>query len=239
MPKETEVVNAQATSEDFEFESLAQAVNYRRALIREFSPYLNGSILEVGSGIGQFTSELVLVPGVKSLHAVEPDSRFYSALLARNLKIQSTCGTVSDLDSQSKYDSIVSVNVLEHIENHSNELKKYHELVRAGGHLCLFVPACPAIYAPIDKSFGHFRRYRREELRELLERAGFQIIKLHYFNSLGFFAWWFNFCFLKKDCFEVGKVKFYDRFLFPLVHTMESSGSRPPLGQSLLAICQV
>ena len=239
MSETTEAVNAQATSEDFEFEALAQAVNYRRSLIHEFSPYLKDSVLEVGAGIGQFTAELLSVPGVKNIHAVEPDSKFYSRLLDQNLKIQSTCGTVEDLDPQSKYDAIVSVNVLEHIEKHSEELKRYHACMRAEGYLCLFVPACPFIYAPIDKHFGHFRRYTRRELREVLEGAGFRIVKLYYFNSVGFFAWWFNFCLLKKDYFEVGKVKLYDRHIFPLVYALESSGLRPPLGQSLLAICQV
>jgi len=239
MTKDSEMVNAQATNEDFEFEALAQAVNYRRSLIHEFSPYLKGNILEVGAGIGQFTAELLLVPSVKSVHAVEPDSRFYSRLLEQNLKIQSTCGTVADLDPQSKYDATISVNVLEHIENHSDELKRYHECMRVGGHLCLFVPACPAIHAPIDKNFGHYRRYKRGELRDLLESAGFRIIKLYYFNSLGFLAWWFNFCFLKKTHFEVGKVKLYDRHVFPLVYAVESFGLRPPIGQSLMAIAQV
>lgn len=238
MTKDTEAINAQSTSEDFEFEALTQAVNYRRSLIHEFSPYLTGNILEVGAGIGQFTAELLLAPNVKSVHAVEPDARFYSKLIEQNLKIQSTCGTVADIDSQTKFDAIVSVNVLEHIENHSDELKRYHEHLRPGGHLCLFVPACPSIYAPIDKTFGHYRRYKRRELHQLLVGAAFQVVKLYYFNSLGFFAWWFNFCFLKKTYFEVGKVKFYDRQIFPVIHAIESSGLRPPLGQSLLAIAR-
>ena len=231
-------VNANAISEDFEFEALAQAVNYRRSLIYEFSPYLKGEVLEVGAGIGQFTAELLLVSGVKSIHAVEPDAKFCSKLVARRLKIQITRGTVEKLDPESKYDAIVSVNVLEHIEDHLGELKRYHGYTRAAGHLCLFVPACPSIHAPIDKNFGHFRRYTRTGLRVLLERAGFQIVKLYYFNSLGFFAWWFNFCFLKKTYFEVAKVRFYDQRIFPLIYAVERSGLRPPIGQSLLAIAQ-
>lgn len=239
MTNPTAAVNAQATSEDFEFEALAHAVNYRRSLIGEFSPYLRGDILEVGAGVGQFTAELLTVPSVKNIHAVEPDPRFYSRLLAQHFKIQSTCGTVADVDGQSKYDAIVSVNVLEHIENHSDELKRYHQQVRTGGHLCLLVPACPAIYAPIDKIFGHYRRYKRRDLQVLLENAGFRVVKLYYYNSLGFLAWWFNFCFLKKTNFEAGKVRLYDGLLFPLIHAVESSGLRPPFGQSLLAIGEV
>jgi SAM-dependent methyltransferase len=231
-------INAQASSEDFEFEALAQAVNYRHSLIREFSPYLKGDVLEVGAGIGQFTTELLSLPDVKNIHAVEPDARFYARLLSQNLGIQSTRGTVADLEAGVKYEAIVSVNVLEHIENHSDELKSYRERMKAGGHLCLFVPACPSIYAPIDQSFGHFRRYQRAELRRLLETARFQVVKLFYFNSVGFFAWWFNFCLLKKNYFEVGKVKLYDRHIFPVVHALESAGLRPPLGQSLLAIAR-
>jgi len=233
-----EVVNAEAQSEDFEFEALKEAVNYRRSLIEEFSPYLEGDILEVGAGIGQFTVELLLVPNVRSVHAIEPDPRFYSKLLAQNLKIQATLGTVADLDPSLKCDAIVSVNVLEHIKNHADELNRYHACMKKGGRLCLFVPACPSIHAPIDANFGHYRRYTRGELRDLLQGAGFRIVKLVYFNSLGFFAWWFNFCVLKKTSFEVGKVRLYDRRIFPLVHALESRCLRPPIGQSLLAICE-
>jgi hypothetical protein len=100
----------------------------------------------------------------------------------------------------------------------------------------LFVPARPEIYAPIDKDFGHFRRYTRGELRKQMQQAGFELVRLEYFNAVGYLAWWLNFCVLRKRHFEVGKVMAYDRFIFPLVHWWESRIMRPILGQSLLVV---
>ena len=134
---------------------------------------------------------------------------------------------------------MLSVNVLEHIGDHEAELKLYASLLRTRkGHLCLFVPARPEIYSPIDKDFGHFCRYRRKELQPLLQQAGFEIIRLCYFNFVGYFAWWLNFCVLKKRHFEPAKVLFYDRAIFPIVHGLERRICRPPFGQSLLAIAR-
>ena len=137
------------------------------------------------------------------------------------------------------WDGILSINVLEHIEEDEAELARYAKAL-AGRHgaLCLFVPARPEIYAPIDKDFGHFRRYTRPELRRKLLGAGLEIERLTYFNWVGYFAWWVNFCLLKKRGFEVSKVRAFDRVIFPVVHAMETSVMRPPFGQSLLAIAR-
>lgn len=231
-------VNAQATSEDFEFAALQAAKNYRRSLVAEFSPYLRGRILEVGAGIGQMTRELMMLSHVKSIDALEPDARFYRQLLKLNPEVRCLHGTLSQREAVDLYDGIISVNVLEHIEDHFEELKRIRLHLSPNGKLCLFVPAFQEIYAPIDQSFGHFRRYRKPELKELLRKAGFRIIQAHYYNSLGFFAWWWNFCVLKKSVFEVNKVKFYDKYLFPIVHFAEKKLARPPLGQSVLVIAE-
>jgi putative colanic acid biosynthesis acetyltransferase WcaF len=82
------------------------------------------------------------------------------------------------------------------------------------------------------------RRYTRPGLRGELVRAGFKVLRLHYFNCIGYFAWWLNFCLLRKRCFEPEKVRFFDRAIFPLVHTLESRIIRPPFGQSLLAVAK-
>src|SRR5207248_7402420 len=106
------------------------------------------------------------------------------------------------------------------------------------GVLCLFVPARPEIYALMDRDFGHFRRYTFRDLKAKLSRAGFNITRLHYFNVAGYFAWWLNFCALKKRRFEPGKVRVYDRYIFPAVYWLESRVLRPPFGQSLVAIAR-
>jgi SAM-dependent methyltransferase len=229
--------NAIAQTADFEFAALNEARNYRTALIEEFQSHLHGSVLEVGAGIGQMTTALRETPRVKRVFSVEPDEKFCAAWRARFPEQDLLQGTVSSLQSDTVWNAILSVNVIEHIADDHDELARYHQLLQpARGALCLFVPARPEIYAPIDRDFGHFRRYTRSELHEKLERAGFSIHRLRYYNIAGYFAWWVNFCLFRKRYFGVSSVRFFDRAIFPAVHFLESKVCPPPIGQSLLAI---
>jgi SAM-dependent methyltransferase len=231
-----DVPNSLAASADFEFQALAQARNYRQAILTEFARVLQGNVLEVGAGIGQITERLAALPRVNRALAVEPDPVFCARHRAVHPKHEILQGTASDIPPGTNWNALLSVNVLEHIRDDQEELKRYAELLRPGqGVLCLFVPARPEIYAPIDKDFGHFRRYTRFELGRKLADAGFNVTRLSYFNIVGYFAWWFNFCILKERVFRAGKIRFYDRAVFPFVHALESRLWRPPLGQSLLA----
>ena len=224
---------------EFEFEALARAVNYRRALFGEFGPFLHGDVVEVGAGIGQMTEVLVGLPGVVRAVAVEPEPGFCARHRARFPGHELVHGTVSNLPEGAAFDAVLSVNVLEHIREDELEPGRYAALLRARrGALCLFVPARPEIYAPIDKDFGHFRRYTRGVLRGRLEAAGFTVVRLHYFNGVGYLVWWLNFCVLRKRRFEPGKVRLFDRAIFPMVYGFERRVVRPPLGQSLLAVAR-
>jgi SAM-dependent methyltransferase len=235
----TENPNAAATTEDFEFAALAEAKNYRQALIAEFGDFLHGEVIEVGAGVGQMTELLTGLPKVRRAFAIEPDAAFCAQHRARFPNHDLLEGTVADVAVETVCDAILSINVLEHIREDEAELKRYAGLLLPRhGTLCLFVPARPEIYASIDKDFGHFRRYTRTELKSKLNSAGFTVTRLHYFNMVGYFAWWLNFCALKKRSFEVAKVRFFDRRIFPAVHAFESRILRPPFGQSLLAVAK-
>lgn len=231
--------NANATTADFEFAALWEAANYRQAIVREFEQYLRGHLLEVGCGIGQMTREFQLLSGIQRITCIEPDPGFASQHARDISGAELVVGTVENLPIATEADSIVSINVLEHIEHDKEEMARYACLLRKRrGHLCALVPARPEIYAPIDKDFGHFRRYTASELREKLEGAGFRVERIHYFNIVGYFAWWFTFCLRKQRSFGIQQVRFYDRVIFPIVNTLESTLARPPIGQSLIAIAR-
>ncbi len=231
-------INTNATTADFEFAALSEAANYRRALIGEMEPYLSGKVIEVGSGIGQMTELIARIPAVTFLQCVEPDSRFcqeFKRLRPSNHLLQGTVADVKETD----WKGIVSINVLEHIEEDQAELRMYHDKLRAQkGILNLFVPARPELYAPIDKDFGHFRRYTKADLRTKLEKAGFRIESIRYYNCVGYFAWWVNFCLLKRRGFDKTSVRFFDRVIFPVVHALETGLWAPPFGQSLLVVAR-
>jgi SAM-dependent methyltransferase len=235
----SEQPNAIAATEDFEFAALNEARNYRRALIGEFSPYLRGRVAEVGAGIGQLTAELASVPTITQLTAVEPEQRFADRLRRDQPERTVIHGTAADLPVGDGWNAIVSVNVLEHIREDVEELRRWRGLLApARGHLCLFVPARPELYAPIDKDFGHFRRYTKPGLRQALADAGFEIVRCDYFNAVGYFAWWASFVLLGQREFKVGSVRLFDRAIFPLVHAWERNVLRPPFGQSLMAVAR-
>jgi SAM-dependent methyltransferase len=235
----SETPNATATTADFEFAALSEARNYPRALIREFGSGLYGDVIEIGAGIGQMTGLLRHLPQISRLLSIEPDPVFAAHFRDSFPDLELIEGTVEQAPVGLDWDCVLSVNVLEHIRDDEAELASYARLLAARhGVLCLFVPAGPAIYAPIDKDFGHFRRYTRRELRRKLQSAGFTVDRLFYFNWVGYFAWWLNFRLLKKRAFEVSQSPRLRPPHFPVVHTLESSLVRPPFGQSLLAIAR-
>lgn len=239
MPSDSSSSPAGATG-NFEFQALRWARNYRQALLREFAPHLKGAVIEVGAGIGQFSELVAHLPAVKHLLAVEPDPAFCSEFRQRLPAVSLLNGTSREVPPATAWDAIVTINVLEHIGEDSLELSHYAGLLRSNcGTLCLFVPARREIYAPLDKDFGHFRRYSKPELSRKLEDAGFRIERLHYFNLIGYFAWWTTFCLLRRRSFDEKSVRLFDSVIFPVVHAFESHVLRPPFGQSLLAVARV
>lgn len=229
--------NIAAQTADFEFAALREASNYRAALVRDFGPYLRGNVLEVGAGIGQISAALTEHGAIRRLVSIEPDAGFCAELRRRLPEHELVQGTIQDLQEEAGWNAILSINVLEHIEQDEEELAAYYRLLQpAAGALCLFVPARPEIYAPIDGDFGHFRRYTRPELRRKLKASGFEIVACRYYNFVGYFAWWLSFCVLKKRSFDAAAVRLFDRSIFPFVHGFESRICRPPFGQSLQVV---
>lgn len=228
--------NALIMTEDFEMGALSLANNYRAALLKEFSSWLRGNVLEVGAGIGQFTGAMKKLPHITRLVSIEPHPPFHQEMTAKFPGHTVIPGTIRDLPAaDNQWDTIINFNVLEHIKDDEPELRRYHERLRKNnGTLCLFVPARPEIYSRLDKDFGHFRRYTKPELRRKLEAAGFEIIHLRYYNFVGYFAWGLVFTLLKTRHFNPASVRFFDRYIFPPVHGFESRICPPFIGQSLL-----
>ena len=229
--------NATAATEDFEFAALSEAVNYRHAIINEFKAYLTGRVLEVGAGVGQTSEAILALAGVQELVALEPEPRFQDGFRQRLPHVRLLGGTSSDLADGETFNAAVMVNVLEHIEDDLGELTRLQQILRPKhGHLCILVPARPEIFSKLDAHFGHFRRYTRAELRDKLSVAGFDIVALHYFNFVGYFAWWLRFKVMQSMTFDINQVRMFDRVIFPLAYALESRLLRPPIGQSLIII---
>jgi SAM-dependent methyltransferase len=231
--------NESASTDDFEFNALREANNYRRALLKMFAPHLRGRVIEIGAGIGQLTAQLREVATINYLLAVEPDPRFCAEFRKAYPAQPLVEGVITSVTDPGPWNGILSVNVLEHIREDESELALYASMLKKErGRLCLFVPARQEIYAPIEVDFGHHRRYSRDELRRKIENAGFKILRLHYFNFIGYFAWWFSFRLMGQRKFNANMVRLFDRLIFPVGFGLESHIVWPPIGQSLVAVAE-
>lgn len=233
-----------------ELEAMAEASNYHRWILRNFAPYLGRHIVEVGAGLASFSELLLEEHDCETLSLVEPSAEMFKQLEVKagllgcdtsSLAVHTYHANFVDaapliLDKQSP-DSIIYVNVLEHIADDEMELKSIHQSLTAGGRLFIFVPALPWLYGAIDERVGHMRRYTKRGLEEKLKRAGFEVLSSSYFDVMGIAPWWIKFCLFKSVTVEAASVRFYDRFIVPVMSRMESV-IHPPLGKNLIVVAE-
>lgn len=221
-----------------DLEAMSFARNYHKWILSEFSPYLGNSVAEVGAGAGS-VSTLLLETNISSLVAFEPSRNMYP-LLKKSLAGDKRATVINDFFSRETagnlFDSILYVNVLEHIEDDASELANARDALNAGGHLLIFVPALPWLYGEIDRQVGHIRRYMKKDLVALTHQAGFTVVKARYFDIAGIIPWYINFVLL-KNTIGSGSVSLYDRIVVPPMRLLE--GLVPaPLGKNVLLVAR-
>jgi SAM-dependent methyltransferase len=223
-----------------ELDSMVHASNYYRMILDRFAPYLGRRIVEVGAGIGTFSTHLVEASGRGEVTLIEPDRANAERLRERfrgAAGVRVHHGTLDSAGEAAGADSIVLVNVLEHIEDDRALLHAAWKRLAPGGYLLLFLPALPALFGTLDEAFGHFRRYTRAELREKLRAAGFTIELLRYTNFVGVLSWFVAGRVLRKRTLSPGDVRLYDRWVVPWMSRVERVWS-PPGGQNLIAVAR-
>lgn len=218
---------------------MAKAVNYRRWQFKMISPYVRGRVLEVGGGIGNFTADLARA--AEMVVSIEPNLHCYNQLVEKTGALANVTALNVAAESLSarlppdfRADTVVCMNVLEHIRDDVSAVGNFTRLLKPGGKLVLLVPAVPAAFGFIDERLGHFRRYSKRGLKALLIKAGFVPEKIRFFNFVGLWAWWWNARFARREKQSDAQIYFFDRFLVPLLSFLERI-LPPPIGQSLLA----
>lgn len=217
-------------------ESMTQAVWYNRWTLKKFAKYLKGDILEVGCGIGNFTNALTRYGRV---FAIDIDKNYLNKI---KLSLNNGQVGVGDIErgeyffTSQTFDSIVCLNVLEHIENDNRALNNLFKLLKPDGILILLVPAHPFLYGAIDKSIGHFRRYIKKKLSQRMEKMGFKIILSRSINLLGAIGWFVAGKILNESKIENKKLKIFN-LLAPLFLSIENI-VEPPFGTSILIVAQ-
>lgn len=224
-----------------DLEAMSFAVNYHRWILDEFRQFIGRTVVEVGAGTGNYTS-LLLTTEPAMHYALEPAANVFARLAEKFAgvpNVRTLNGTLADLSGEiaGGADTILYVNVLEHIEDDRRELERARETLKPGGHLCVFVPALPWLHGTADVAFGHHRRYTRGGLERLVASSGFRILRLHYFDIAGILPWFVLFRVLKRPCFTAGQAQWYDRFAIPTLRRVESAVA-PPTGKNLLLVAR-
>jgi len=222
-----------------DLEAMAHAPNYHAWIRDEFAGDLLGDVLEVGAGAGSFTDAL-LAAAPHSLTSIEPSAEMHALLLARhgsNPRVEIGHGTSADVSRAGRrYDAIVYNNVLEHIRDDVDEMRRSFGMLRAGGALLVFSPALPRLMSEFDRRVGHVRRYRRRELGERAEQAGFRVERLHYLDLPGILPWWL-FMVVGGGMLNPRNVGLYDSIAVPVVRRLERL-VRPPIGRNVLMVAR-
>lgn len=219
-------------------EELTDAVRYRSWLVSLALPYLGDRPIEIGSGVGDYAEDFAR-HGVR-ITASEADPRRLDQLRSRfaGHPLVTVRELTVPIDEDGDYSAVVAYNVLEHIPDDVAAVRSFARLSRPGGAVVLFVPAFPIAMSDLDRRIGHQRRYRRADLRRVLEEAGLDVERLHYVNAVGLFAWIVGMRLLRMAPRSGPVLSTWDRFVIPAMRRVESRW-RPPFGQSLLAVARV
>jgi len=222
-------------------ERMSRAENYFAWQSRLVTRELGRRVVEVGCGLGNFTRMLLDREAVIAVDS-EPDcilrlnQRYPGRSNLHAFACDAGSPAFSDL-ARFHPDSCVCLNALEHIQDDRQALRGMASILGSGGVVVLLVPAFPALYGPIDRNLGHYRRYSRGSIASLADGAGLRIRKVHYMNALGFFGWWVNSHILGRTAQSERQIEIFDRYLVPLLSRLEGM-VKPPFGQSLFVVLE-
>ena len=218
-------------------EDLEHSKNYSAWILELIGPHISGRIFEVGAGRGTYSTYFA---DHGHLTALEPSEAQSVALRERLKDYPNAVVVTAPLNGAAapgSYDTVVLLNVLEHIPDDHEALRDIYESLAPGGKMVLWVPAFEALYGKFDQRIGHYRRYRRNELLALVHNVGFQQVTAKYTNMPGFFAWWLIVRVLGRAPTAGRLTAVHDRYFIPVIRRVERV-VRPPVGQSLMVVAQ-
>jgi SAM-dependent methyltransferase len=218
-------------------DNLDDAGNYAEWIFELIEPHLGAEVLEVGAGHGTFTE--MLAGRAKRVVASDISERCVGRLRERFSGAESVevvHGSIESAASLGPFDSVVLINVLEHIEDDNGALRQIiGQLLKPGGRVVLWVPAFMFLYSDFDRRIGHYRRYDRAGLRAQLAKAGYDVQDVTYVNAVGALAWLALARLLHRTPTNGTPVQVFDRYFVPVLKRAERRW-HPPFGQSVLAV---
>lgn len=200
-------------------DALADARRFNRWMADIIQPYLGRRVLETGAGIGNLTR--ILCPRRERYIAVDIDAEHLARLRARFQHRPKMEVRHCDLSNPADFevlagtvDSVVCLNVLEHVEDDMAGLRNIYTALQPGGRAIILVPHGQEIFGSLDTALGHFRRYSHEELRRKMEQAGFRVDRILEFNRISRPAWYVTGKILKRTTISRVQLYFFDRLVW-------------------------
>ena len=222
-----------------ELELFQLASNWKRYWIKQIGCHVGSKVLEVGAGIGANT-KFFRERNVDHWVCLEPDPTFGKILAEeRQLNVFPSnvdvrIGALEDLDSHELFDTVLYLDVLEHIQDDIQEIQNVTHRLSSGGKLIILAPAHNYLFSEFDKQVGHFRRYDKSTLKALLPN-GFRVERIRYLDSIGLFASLANRLVIQTGLPSRTQILFWDRFIVRLSKLVDQLiGYR--FGKSILMI---
>lgn len=212
---------------------------YNTWMYEQVAPFVSARVLEVGSGIGNMS---VFLRDRERLALTDVSPEYLEILGERFGSLPNVSIDHWDLNDDPPasltpggFDTVICLNVLEHIKDDRAALRSMRSLLAPGGKLVLLVPAHQALFNGFDEGLDHFRRYDKAGLNQLLGEEGFAVKQSWYFNFLGALGWFVNGNLLKKKILPTGQMKLFD-LLVPLLKAERLV--KLPFGISVIAVAE-
>jgi hypothetical protein len=224
-----------------ELELFSRATNWKNYIGKNLRPHIVGSVIEVGAGLGGSTKYLCNDSHEHWL-CLEPDANHASHLKglisARKLPpcCEAKCGVLADLPPGECADTIIFIDVLEHIENDEEEMRVAVSHLATGGHIVMLSPAFNFLYSPFDKAIGHYRRYSQKDA-ERLTVPPLALKQVFFLDSLGCFVSAANRLIMRASQPSVHQIQFWDKAIVPVSGLTDKLFGRL-FGRSIVMIWQ-
>ncbi|MCX6340399.1 MAG: glycosyltransferase [Candidatus Aureabacteria bacterium] len=210
---------------------------YNDRIYERIRPFMGERILEAGAGIGNITRRLLDRECVIASDVSEDHLNTLRKRLVESDRLRIVTFDLNQCDADrfrgERLDTVLCLNVIEHIEDDARALRCFYEILEPGGRLILLAPACKMLYSKMDAGLDHYRRYSRGELARKIQDAGFALDLVRFFNMLGAVGWFINGKILRRKMLPKNQMKLFD-LLMPLLKLEDHL--RIPFGLSLLAV---
>ncbi|PIU83137.1 MAG: hypothetical protein COS68_05645 [Elusimicrobia bacterium CG06_land_8_20_14_3_00_38_11] len=212
---------------------------YNLWIYGKFSEYIKGKVLEIGCGLGTITQFYV---DNFDVTATDISAEYVNIVKQRFGNCKNFHSVVFNIELETNtllkndYDTVISSNVLEHIQNDTAALLNINKILKEDGILILLTPAGQFLFSNLDRNVGHYRRYSKTEVKNKLETAGFTVEKQFYVNIVGAFGWFFSGKILKRKTLGSSSLSLFN-FFVPLFIFIESL-IKIPFGVSVITICK-